>query len=149
MNATTILMSLIKWILTQKFGVVILIVVGVILLISLVRNILSGSFNVAKFAGGFNPFTGSVQGKLMYYVIFAILAFGLYHQLTRATTSYDTDYKNQIHHNQDVFIDQKVGATGCDVNLFFGLVKLGCNPKPLTKTVNNNYGDKNETNNSK
>ena len=138
MNATSILMSLIKWLLMQKFGIVILIVVGVILLISIVRNILSGSFNVAKFAGGFNPFVGSVQGKLMYYAVFAILAFGLYHQLTRSTTNYDTDYKNQIHHNQDVFVDQRVGtSTGCDVNLFYGLIKLGCKQPPMTKNVNN------------
>ena len=138
MNATSILMSLIKWLLLQKFGVIILIVIGIILLLSLIRNILSGSFNVAKFAGGFNPFVGSVQGKLMYYAVFAILAFGLYHQLTRATTNYDTDYKNNIHHNADVFVDQRVGtSTGCDVNLFYGLVKIGCKQLPMVKNVNN------------
>ena len=133
-----IVLSLIKFLLGLKFGWIIAIVVGVVVGGSLIRNIFTGSFSVGKFLGGFNIFTGSVQGKLIYYGLLAILAFGLYHQLTRATWNYDTDYKNHIHNNQDVFIDQTVGTKGCDVDLFFGLVKFGCNPKSMTKTVNNN-----------
>jgi hypothetical protein len=133
-----ILLGLLKGLLAMKFGWLIAIVIGVIIAGSIIKNVINGSFSVAKLASGFNPFTGSVQGKLIYYGVLALLAFGLYHQLTRATTNYDTDYKNKIDHNQDVMIDQRVGAKGCDVDLFYGLIKLGCNPKSITKTVNNN-----------
>jgi len=137
MNVTSILMSLIKWLLLQKVWGLLLIIFGIIFIIMLIKNIISGSFNLSKFASGF-VFSGPVQGKLIYYAVFAILAFGLYHQLTRATTNYDTDYKNNIHHNADVFVDQRVGtSTGCDVNLFYGLVKMGCKQLPMVKNVNN------------
>lgn len=132
------LLPILKWVLGLKFGWVILIVFGVLVGGSLIKNIISGSFSVGKLASGFNPFTGSVQGKLIYYGVILLLAFGLYHQLTRATTNYDTNYKNNVHHNQDVLIDQRVGTnSGCDVNLFFGLIKLGCKQQPITKIVNN------------
>jgi hypothetical protein len=145
-------MSLIKWLLMQKFGIVILIVVGVILLISLVRNILSGSFNVAKFAGGFNLFTGSIQGKLMYYAVFAILAFGLYHQLTRATfdTDYTNTYKNNIHGNENVTVDQSQHIQTPEDALLIGIkifgFKLGVSvqsqPKPVTIIDNSKINQK-------
>jgi hypothetical protein len=132
-----ILLGLLKGILGMKFGWLIAIVVGVILGGSIIKNIFSGSFNVAKFASGFNPFTGSVQGKLIYYGLIIFGCFVAYHFIMRPTNSYDTDYKNHIHNNQDVMIDQRVGTNNaCDVNLFFGLIKLGCRQDPITKTVN-------------
>jgi hypothetical protein len=102
-------LGLIKGVLGMKFGLLLLIVVASIVGITLIKNIFSGSFNIAKFAGGFNIFTGSVQGKLIYYGLLAILAFGLYHQLTRATydTDYTSNYKNNIVWNRDVAIDQR------------------------------------------
>jgi hypothetical protein len=134
-----ILFTILKAILGMKFGWLIAIVAGVIIGGSLIRNILTGSFNVAKFAGGFNIFTGGVQGKLIYYGLIIFGCFTVYHFIMRPTNSYDTDYKNQIHHNQDVMIDQRVGTQeGCNVNLLFGLVKLGCKSQPITKTVNVN-----------
>jgi len=130
------IMPIIKFLLGLKFGWVILIAVGAILGISIVKNILSGSFNVAKFAGGFNIFTGSVQGKLIYYGLILFGCFVAYSFIMRPTTDYDTNYKNNIHHNQDVMIDQRVGnSEGCDVNLFFGLIKFGCKQQPITKNV--------------
>jgi len=132
MNATTIVMSLIKGLLGMKFGGVILIAISVILGLSIIKNIFSGSFNVTKFVGGFNPFTGSVQGKLIYYAVFAILAFGLYHQLTRATTEFNTDYRNNIRGNRDVYLDQRVGDNCTEkcalaIQPFgFTILKVGC-----------------------
>jgi len=92
------------------------IVGGILLLIFIlitIKNIGSGAFSLAKFFGGFNLFAGGVQGKLMYYGIIAlvagILAYGLYHQLTRATydTDYKNTYKNTITGNENVTVDQK------------------------------------------
>jgi hypothetical protein len=123
---------LIKFLLGLKFGWILLLVFGVIMAGSIIRNILTGSFNAMKFIGGFNIFAGGVQGKLIYYGLLAILAFGLYHQLTRATFNYDTDYKNNIRGNQDVYLDQRVGDTCQDkcvvaVQPFgFTVFKLGC-----------------------
>jgi hypothetical protein len=71
-------------------------------------NIAKGTFSIAKFFGGFNIFAGGVQGKLIYFTIFAILAFGLYHQLTRSTLNYDTDYRNSIRNCDTVNVDQRV-----------------------------------------
>jgi len=134
-----IILTVIKFILGLKFGWAIFLGVGVIFGGSIIKNILGGSFSVTKLLGGFNLFAGGVQGKLIYYGVILILAFGLYHQLTRATTNYDTDYKNNINHNQDVLVDQRVGTNNaCDVNLFFGLIKIGCKQLPITKIVNNN-----------
>jgi hypothetical protein len=136
MDINAIGLGIIKGILGMKFGWLILIAVGTLVGFSLIKNILSGSFNVAKFAGGFNIFTGSVQGKLIYYGLIIFGCFVAYSFIMRPTTSFDTDYKNTIHHNQDVMIDQRVGnSEGCDVNLFFGLIKLGCKQQPITKTV--------------
>jgi len=142
MNVTTILMSLIKGILTMKFGWVILTVVGIVMGLSIVKNIFSGSFNVAKFAGGFNIFTGSVQGKLIYYGFLAILAFGLYHQLTRATfdTDYTNTYKNNIHNNENVTVDQSQTIQTPEDTLLIGIkifgLRIGISaqskPKPVT-----------------
>jgi hypothetical protein len=131
-----LLLGLLKGVLGMKFGWLIAIVAGIIIGGSLIKNILSGSFSVVKFASGFNPFAGGVQGKLIYYGIILTICFAVYHQITKDTYSYDTDYKNQIHHNQDVFVDQRVGTKeGCDVNLLFGLIKLGCKSEPMNKTV--------------
>jgi hypothetical protein len=114
-------------------------VAGIIIGGSLIKNILTGSFSIAKFASGFNPFAGGVQGKLIYYGLIIFGCFCVYHFIMRPTYSYDTDYKNQIHHNQDVMIDQRVGTIeGCTVNLGWGLIKLGCKSQPITKTVNVN-----------
>jgi len=133
MNA---ILMLLKGLLGMKFGWLIAIVVGVMLGGSLIKNIISGSFSIAKFAGGFNPFSGGVQGKLIYYCIIIFACITAYNFIMRPTNSYDTDYKNQIQGNQDVIIDQRVGTnTGCDVSLLFGLVKLGCKQEPITKTV--------------
>ena len=130
------ILMLLKGLLGTKFGWIIAIVVGIILGGSLIKNIVSGSFSVAKFASGFNPFTGGVQGKLIYYGIIIFACITVYNFVMRPTNSYDTDYKNQIQGNQDVIIDQRVGTnTGCDVSLLFGLVKLGCKQEPITKTV--------------
>lgn len=132
-----ILFTVFKFILGLKFGWVIIIVVGSVFALSLVRNIIAGSFSVTKFASGFNPFTGSVQGKLIYYGILAILAFGLYHQLTRATeeTNYDTDYRNNIHHNADVIVDQRVGPGCTPTKILWGLIQFGCNSQAVSKNV--------------
>jgi hypothetical protein len=133
-----IIFGLLKTILGMKFGWLIAIVAGIIIGGSLIRNILSGSFSVAKFAGGFNIFAGGVQGKLIYYGLIIFACFTAYHFIMRSTYSYDTDYKNQIYQNQDVMLDQRVGTQeGCNVNLFFGLVKIGCKSQPITKIVNN------------
>lgn len=118
------LLPILKLILGMKFGWLLLIVGGITLLLSLVRNIATGSFSVAKFASGFNPFLGGVQDKLIYYGILALLAFGLYHQLTKSTTEFNTDYKNNIHNNRDVIVDQRVG-TGKEDLAFVGIKLFG------------------------
>lgn len=134
-----ILLGLLKGIFAMKFGWLIAIVIGIILGGSIIKNILTGSFSVAKFASGFNPFSGGVQGKLIYYGLIIFACFCVYHFIMRPTYSYDTDFKNQIHNNQDVMIDQRVGTIeGCDVNVLFGLIKIGCKSQPITKTVNVN-----------
>jgi hypothetical protein len=48
----------------------------------------------------------------MYYGIFLILAFGLYRQLTRATSDVDYNYKNNVHGNTGVVLDQRVQNEG-------------------------------------
>jgi len=132
-----IILTLLKGLLGTKFGWIIAIVVGIILGGSLTKNIVNGSFSVAKFASGFNPFSGGVQGKLIYYGLIIFACFTVYHFIMRPTQSFDTDYRNQIQGNQDVFVDQRVGNNnGCDVNLLFGLIKFGCKQDPITKTVN-------------
>lgn len=132
------MLELIKTLLGMKLGVLLLIIFGGLIGLSFLKNLITGSFSIAKFAAGFNPFTGSVQGKLIYYALIAFACFTVYRFVMRDT--YSADYKNNIKGNQDVFIDQKVGTNGCAVNLFFGLIKIGCNPKSMTKTVNNNCG---------
>ena len=85
-----LIIPILKFIMGMKIGTAVALVGGGFVLFTLIRNILTGAFSVTKFASGFNIFSGGVQGKLIYYGLLAILAFGLYHQLTRAT--YDTDY---------------------------------------------------------
>jgi hypothetical protein len=131
------ILGLVKGIMGLKFGWIIVIVLGLIIGGSLIRNIFTGSFSVAKFLGGFNIFAGGIQGKLIYYGILALLAFGLYYQLTRATTNYDTDYKNNIHHNQSVAVDQRVGATCIPTKILWGIIQFGCESKPITVATTN------------
>lgn len=126
-----IILTIFKSIIGMKFGWVILLVVGIVFVLSFVRNIASGSFSVGKFFSGFNIFAGGVQGKLIYLAVLAILGYGLFHQLTKPTTNYDTDYKNDIHHNDDVIVDQRVGESGCAVNIGWGLIKLGCKQEAI------------------
>ena len=125
------IMTIFKFILGMKFGWLLLIGIGLILGLSVVKNIISGTFSVTKLAGGFNILSGPIQGKLIYYGVMAILAFGLYHQLTRATTNYDTDYKNQIKGNQDVIIDQRVGPGCVPTKILWGLIQFGCKPASI------------------
>lgn len=135
---TNLLLGLLKGIMGMKFGWLVAIVLGVVIGGSLIRNILAGSFNVAKFAGGFNIFTGGVQGKLIYYGLIIFGCFTVYHFIMRPTYSYDTDYKNQIHHNQDVAVDQRVGATCIPTKILWGLIQIGCNSEAMQKNINNN-----------
>jgi hypothetical protein len=117
---------------TKNIGVIIGSIGAIVGVGSLILNIIKGTFSVAKFASGFNIFTGQVQGKLIYYGILAILGFALYHQLTRATVDYNTDYRNNIRNNRDVYIDQRVGdvcAEKCAIAIQpFGItiLKAGC-----------------------
>lgn len=128
----TIILKIFGGILGMKFGWIIAIIAGIVLGLSLLKNIVSGSFSIAKFAGGFNIFAGGVQGKLIYYGVLIILAIGLYHQLTRATWNYNTDYKNNVTSNRDVYLDQRVGDTCTDKCILavqpfgFTLLKVGC-----------------------
>lgn len=128
------LLPIIKFILSLKFGWVIFIILGGIVGGSLIKNIISGSFSIGKLASGFNIFAGGVQGKLIYWGLLAILAFGLYSQLTRATfdTDYNTNYRNNVQQNRDVYLDQRVGdvcTEKCAIAIQpFGwtLLKVGC-----------------------
>lgn len=127
-----------KLILGMKFGWVILLALGVILIFSLVRNIISGSFSVGKLASGFNPFTGAIQGKLIWLAIWAFIFFTAYQFIMRETISYDTDYKNQIHHNDDVILDQRVGPQCIPTKFLWGLIQFGCNSEAIVKNETNN-----------
>lgn len=138
-----IILGLLKGILSMKFGWIIAIVVGIVVGGSIIRNIFTGSFNVMKFASGFNIFAGGVQGKLIYYGLLAILAFGLYHQLTRATydTDYTSNYKNNIVWNRDVNIDQKQIINNPEDNLMIGIkifgFKIGISRPVKSKVIQN------------
>jgi hypothetical protein len=130
--------KLISLILGMKFGWVIAIVLGLIVGGSIIKNIISGSFSVAKFAGGFNIFSGGVQGKLIYYGLIIFGCFVAYSFIMRTTYSYDTDYRNNIKGNQDVIIDQRTGPTCVPTKILFGLIQIGCKSQPITKNVTNN-----------
>jgi len=134
---TNFLLGLAKMILGLKFGWLLLIVVAIILGGSIIHNIFTGSFNVLKFASGFNPFIGSIQGKLIWLAIWCFIFFTVYQFIMRPTYSYDTDYKNQIHHNQDVMVDQRVGATCIPTKILWGLIQIGCNSESMEKNVKN------------
>jgi len=129
------MLNLLKFIMGMKVGYLLLGIGGIALVLSLIKNILTGSFNVAKFAGGFNIFTGSVQGKLIYYGLIIFGCFVVYSFIMRPTTSYDTDYRNNIHHNADVALDQRVGATCIPTKILWGVIQIGCNSQAMTKTV--------------
>ena len=86
------------------------------------------------------PLLTQISAKaIAYIVIFAIVGtvcFGVYRKIVQ--TTYSSDYKNNIHHNQDVIVDQRAGNnTGCSVELLYGLVKIGCKQAPITKITNN------------
>jgi hypothetical protein len=136
-----LIFGLIKIIFGMKFGYLILIGIVVILGFSIIKNIFSGSFNVVKLASGFNPFTGAIQGKLIWLAIWCFIFFTAYQFIMRPTTSYDTDYKNQIHHNEDVLVDQRVGATCIPTKILWGLIQIGCNSDSMKKNVTNNCKD--------
>lgn len=99
---------------------------GILFLGILTFNIFKGSFNILKFVNGFNLFAPGVQGKLIYYgIVFAIVAavaLGIYHRFTQET--YENTYKNQIHHNSIVTVDQRQIVNGED-DLFFGVKLFG------------------------
>ena len=136
-----IILALITFILKLKFGWIIAIVVGVIIGFSVIKNIISGSFSVAKLASGFNPFTGAIQGKLIWLAIWCFIFFTAYQFIMRPTTSYDTDYKNNIRGNQDVIIDQSVGVKCIPTRILWGLIQIGCKSDPISKNVTNNCKD--------
>lgn len=107
-----IITTIIKVVVGFKGGIWILIGLGILFVFFLIKNIFNGSFSIAKFFGGFNVFSGSGQGKLIYYfVIFSIVAavaLGIYHKFVQTTFTYDTSYKNDIHGNENVSISQNV-----------------------------------------
>jgi hypothetical protein len=127
----------IKLVLGMKLGWVILLVVGVILGLSLIKNIISGSFSVAKFAGGMNPFTGAIQGKLLWLAIWCFIFFTAYSFIMRTTYSYDTDYRNNFNNQGDNLVDQRVGATCIPTKILWGVVTIGCDSGSQKKIVNN------------
>lgn len=126
-------------------------IIGVVIfIVVLVFNIIKGTFNISKFFGGFNILAGGVQGKLIYYAILFILGAGLWHQLTKATTEYNTDYRNTITRNRDVFVDQRVGDGDIDKCLVaiepFGLslLKIGCVKVKSTSIIENKIKENNK-----
>jgi hypothetical protein len=83
---------------------------------------------------------GGIPLKLIAYGILIALVgtvcFGLYKKITQ--TTYSSDYKNNIHNNQDVIVDERAGNnTGCSFEFAYGLIKIGCKQLPITKTTNN------------
>lgn len=136
-----IFFGMIKMILGMKLGWVIISILGLLIGGSIIRNIFSGSFSVIKLVSGFNPFTGATQGKLIWLIIWCFIFFTVYQFIMRPTTSYDTDYKNQIHHNEDVLVDQRVGATCIPTKILWGLVQIGCNSDSMKKNITNNCKD--------
>jgi len=127
--------NILKFILGMKLGHIILVIGGIVLAGSIIKNIFSGSFNIFKFASGFNPFLGGIQGKLIWLAIWCFIFFTAYQFIMRPTYSYNTDYRNHIRDNQDVFIDQKVGAGCIPTKILWGLIQFGCKSDPMTKTV--------------
>lgn len=86
------------------------------------------------------PFLTQIGVKtIAYIVIFAIVGtvcFGLYKKIT--ATTYSSDYKNNIHNNADVIVDQRAGnSQGCSFEFGYGLIKIGCKQLPVTKITNN------------
>lgn len=106
--------------------------IGLVLFLAvLLRNLKTGAFSPLKFISGFNLFLPGVQGKLIYIgvilIVAAILLFGLYHQLTRATydTNYKNNYKNNIHGNNAVTVDQRQIISQPEDTLMIGVKVLG------------------------
>jgi hypothetical protein len=127
-----IILGILKTILGMKFGWLIAIIIGFIIGGSIIKNIFSGSFNVAKLVSGFNPFTGAIQGKLIWLAIWCFIFFTAFQFIMRPTYSYDTDYRNNIRNNRDIYLDQRVGDTcieKCAIAiqpLGFTILKVGC-----------------------
>ena len=132
-----LIFGLIKIILGMKFGYLILIGIVVILGFSIIKNIFSGSFNVVKLAGGFNPFTGAIQGKLIWLAIWCFIFFTAYSFIMRPTTNYDTDFKNNFNNQGDNLVDQRIGATCIPTKILWGVITIGCDSGSQKKVVNN------------
>ena len=132
-----ILFGLLKVLLGMKFGWLIAIVAGVILAGSIIRNIFTGSFNAAKFVGGFNIFAGGVQGKLIYYAIIGTILLAIYGKIMQPTSDFDNTYKNNVHHNDDVVIDQRQIIESQEDTLLIGIkifgLKIGITVKGIPK----------------
>jgi hypothetical protein len=141
--------SVVKSIVGMKFGWIFLVIVAIIALlfiIKLIHNITTGSFNVVKFASGFNLFNGQVQGKLIYYfIIFSIvsaIALGIYGKITQDT--FENNYKNVIKNNEEVTVDQRQIVVSPDDNLLIGIklfgLKVGIThtSKPKVREILNN-----------
>ena len=129
-------MNLGQIILNMKIWQLIATVGGLLIAGSLIKNIFTGSFNVSKFVNGFNPFLGGIQGKLIWLAVWCFIFFTAYQFIMRPTYNYDTNYRNQIHDNQDVAIDQRVGATCIPTKILWGLIQIGCNSKTIEKQIN-------------
>jgi len=129
-------MNLGQIILNMKIWQLIATVGGLLIAGSLIKNIFTGSFNVFKFVNGFNPFLGGIQGKLIWLAVWCFIFFTAYQFIMRPTYNYDTNYRNQIHDNQDVAIDQRIGATCIPTKILWGLIQIGCNSKTIEKQIN-------------
>jgi len=131
------MMSIIKFILGMKVGWLIVSIAGLFIGGSIIKNIITGSFSVGKFFGGFNIFAGGVQGKLIYYGLIIFGCFVAYSFIMRPTYNYDTNYRNQIHHNRDIAVDQRVGATCIPTKILWGLIQIGCDSGAMQQNINN------------
>lgn len=122
-----LVLGMIKNLLGMKLIWIIVIAVVVLIVIFLIKNIVKGSFDVAKFAGGFNVFSGQVQGKLIYYfIIFSIVAavaLGIYAKFTDDT--YSNTYKNNISNNNEVYVDQRQIIESQEDTLMIGIKLFG------------------------
>ena len=119
------IMTIIKFLLGLKFGWIILLGIGLLMGGSLIRNIFTGSFSVGKFASGFNLFAGGVQGKLIYYAIIGTLLLAVYGKIMQPTSDFDNTYKNNVHHNDDVVIDQRQIIESQEDSLLIGIKIFG------------------------
>jgi hypothetical protein len=129
-------LTLLKGIMGMKFGWVILLVVGLLIGGSLIKNIITGSFSIAKFASGFNPF-GFAQGKILWLAIWTFIFFTTYQFVMRTTYTYDTNYRNNFNNQGDNLVDQRVGATCIPTKILWGFIQIGCDSGSQKKVINN------------